>query len=342
MGGVLRCVFAMKDRARRRGILHCEQNSGPNAHETPWAHGCMDLRTCERDHLPPRSGQLATLEGPTLVPEPKPSSGHADSERRLTRIAEAARAWDERCRAGMAVQPRSELAHDDARFPELKVSHLVSWSMTVAAEHLNFTTTAMRETETVYPTAYLTVLRTALIGASHAVSVLTPDDRTERLRNALKIQADDDRSQLAMVRNSYTESASTEEAKEQLVAQLLERQTTLQRVADDLGMAIEVKKFQLNNSDLIRDTAASMHDSNMVRAGVTNAWRTGSTAAHAGRSFAVLRASRANVRRTTGDVSFVELRGDLELDIVPAASAATLALSRAFQLWDLRASTRKA
>lgn len=265
---------------------------------------------------------------------------HADTERRLNRIAEAAHDWDEQCRAGLRVQPRSELAHDDAKYPELRVSDLVSWAMTVAAEHLTFTMTAMAKTETIYASAYLTTLRTALLAASHAVYVLTPDDRSDRHRNALRLQADDDRSQLAMVRNLYTESPDTEASRQELVDQLVERQLKLQALAAQLGMQIEVKKFVLNNSDLIRDTAASMHAENMVRAGVTNAWRTGSVAAHAGRSFAVLRATRANVKEEVNGASFVELTGDLELDIVPAASAAALALSRAFELWGLRSKPR--
>jgi hypothetical protein len=94
---------------------------------------------------------------------------HAAWERRLGRIADAASQWQQTMsREPPTVEPGSDLAGDDAEFAGLSVSNLVGYSLAAATEHLDFTLSVMKQTSTLYPTAYLTVLRTSLLAASHA------------------------------------------------------------------------------------------------------------------------------------------------------------------------------
>src|SRR5690348_407232 len=75
----------------------------------------------------------------------------------------------------------SQLATDDVDWPHFPHS-TIAWSGLVAAsDHLS----AIRrhvEARQLFPLAHPTLCRTALIGASQVVWVLTPDDRPDRLR----------------------------------------------------------------------------------------------------------------------------------------------------------------
>ncbi len=71
--------------------------------------------------------------------------------------------------------------------------------------------------------------------------------------------------------------------------------------------------------------------------GATQAiWRSGSAAAHAQYHFGVMRLDRNEVVREESGSSTVRLRGDLDNDVGPAIAAATMTLSEAFRLYDLR------
>lgn len=71
--------------------------------------------------------------------------------------------------------------------------------------------------------------------------------------------------------------------------------------------------------------------------GATQAiWRSGSAAAHAQYHFGVMRLDRNEVVREESGGSIVRLRGDLNNDVGPAIAAATMTLSEAFRLYDLR------
>ena len=49
----------------------------------------------------------------------------------------------------------------------------------------------LTRTGNLYPSAYFTILRTALMGSAHAVWLLKPDEHQQRLKNALFIVRDD-------------------------------------------------------------------------------------------------------------------------------------------------------
>ncbi|KFF58044.1 hypothetical protein JF66_21590, partial [Cryobacterium sp. MLB-32] len=149
----------------------------------------------------------------------------------------------------------SPLAGDDAGFNELSVSNLASYSMATSTEPLDFCLSMMAKTQTMFPSAYLTVLRTALLTASHAAWILAPKSRQGRQMNALRLTADDVRSQVAMVRTAYVSDASVGKAKDAELLRLTRHQARLQEIADALGLKSDVTKPLVNNTAIIEEVA---------------------------------------------------------------------------------------
>lgn len=258
-------------------------------------------------------------------------------EARLGRISEAATQWQELFKGAPAtIESGSDLAGDDATFPVLSISNLVGYSLAAATEHLDFTLTVMKQTGTLYPTAYLTVLRTSLLAASHAAWMLTPAERSERQLRALQFLADDVRTQLVMVREAFVPTDAARTAKDRMISLLLERQAQLQPIADALRPGLQVDKCRVNNTSIIESVAQAAHDESLVQGGVNHIWRSGSAAAHGSRGFATMRLNQNSIVEHRTGSKYSLLRGDLVNDIGPAAAAATLALSFAFTIFDRR------
>ncbi|KQO09881.1 hypothetical protein ASF06_06420 [Agreia sp. Leaf244] len=258
-------------------------------------------------------------------------------EARLGRISEAATQWQQLFKGAPAtIDPGSDLTGDDATFEAFSISNLVGYSLAAATEHLDFTLTAMRETSTLYPTAYLTVLRTSLLAASHAAWILTPTERSERQLRALQFLADDVRTQLVMVREAFASTDAARTAKGQMIELLLKRQAQLQPISDVLKPGLQVDKCRINNTSIIESVAQAAHDDGLVQGGVNHIWRSGSAAALGSRGFATMRLDQNTIIQPPTGGKYSLLRGDLVNDIGPAAAAATLALSFALRMFDER------
>ncbi|MGH3688653.1 MAG: hypothetical protein ACRDT7_00725 [Microbacterium sp.] len=262
---------------------------------------------------------------------------HAEWEKRLGRIADAARQWQE----GMSGEPArieagSDLAEDDVGFEGFSVSHLVGYSLAAATEHLDFTLNVMKLTSTLYPTAYLTVLRTSLLAASHAAWILSPDQRSERQLRGLQFLADDVRAQLVMTREALATTDRAHAAKDKMIALLVSRQAELQRIADALKPGLQIAKCQINNTKIIESVAQTTHEEDLAQGGVNMVWRSTSAAAHGSRGFATMRLKQNQIVESRSGARYSLLRGDLTNDIGPAAASAALALSFAFKMHDQR------
>lgn len=239
-----------------------------------------------------------------------PSDEHTAWEARLGRIAEAAALWREKTsREPDVIEPGSDLAGDDSGFLGFSVSNLVGYSLAAATEHLDFTLSVMKATSTLYPTAYLTVLRTSLLSASHAAWILEPDQRAERQLRALEFLADDLRAQLVMVRETFITSESARASKDKMIALLLARQADLQPIADALRPGLQVEKCQVNNTRIIEVVAQATHDENLAIGGVNAIWRTGSAAAHGSRGFATMRLKNDQIVKSATGMQYSMLRG---------------------------------
>lgn len=265
------------------------------------------------------------------------SKEHAAWELRLSRMADAATSWKQTFQgAPPMVVTGSALAEDDAVFRGLSLSALVGYSLAAATEHLDFALTVMKETSTLYPTAYMTVLRTSLLAGSHAAWILTPNEGATRQLRGLQLLADDLRTQLVMVRGAFAPTEAAQTAKNELIERIVERQRQLHPIADALKPGLQVDKCHINNTSIIETVAQAAHDEDIVRGGVNQIWRSASAAAHGSRGFATMRLKQESiVERPTGG-KYSLLRGDLAIDIGPAAASATLALSYALKMFDQR------
>lgn len=256
--------------------------------------------------------------------------------RRLDRISDVVDAWRKRAENPMLAEAGSSLAADSIE--GLSVENPVWYSMCISSEHLDFAIEAMRATSTMYPTAYMTVARTAFVAAVNAVWVLAPSTRQVRRERALKLRADDLRVQMTSFRDMQIPQGKPAEARTGLLKQLAERQASLQEVATTLGINEDVAKTRFQQTKAIDWVARHMHgvDDDLLIGATQAVWRSGSAAAHAQYHFGVMRLDRNEVVREGPDSSTVRLRGDLDNDVGPALAAATMTLSEAFRLYDLR------
>ena len=256
--------------------------------------------------------------------------------RRLDRISLVVDAWRKRAENPTSPEPGSSLAADSME--GLSVENPIWYSMCISSEHLDFAIDAMRATSTMYPTAYMTVARTAFVAAVNAAWVLAPSARQERRERALRLRADDLRVQMTSFRDMKIPDGKPEEARTGLLEQLRERQAGLQVVATALGMTEDVTKIRFNQTKAIDRVTEHMHgvDDDLLIGATQAVWRSGSAAAHAQYHFGIMRVDRNEIVRDAGGGSVVRLRGDLESDVGPALAAATMTLSEAFRLYDLR------
>lgn len=264
----------------------------------------------------------------------EPDVTAADWDRRLTAMAAQADEWSERTNNAPRTNVNSALGGDDV--PGLHVSGIAWYAMVVAVEHLEFTFRAMRATGTVYPTAQMTALRSALLTASQAVWILAPRPRLDRRSHAMRLQMQDLSDELAMVRGLSELSPDQSTAVYETVAKLEDRKARLKDLSAELALRPSATA-RLNNTDIVASAARFVHadGEKTLTSGVPLLWRIGSAAAHGQRSYAITRASR-NIRRADGAQTIVELRGDVARDIGPSAGAAVLTVAAAFQLFDLR------
>lgn len=256
--------------------------------------------------------------------------------RRLGRMSSVVDAWRRRADAPLAPEPGSSLDADSVT--SLNIENLVWYSMCISSEHLDFALDAMRATRTMYPTAYMTVARTAFVAAVNAVWVLAPSSRQSRRVRALELRADDLRAQVTSFRDMKIPTGIPEETRTGFLEQLRERQADMQRVATSLGVNQDVTKIRFNQTKAIDWVAEHMHgvDGDLLIGATQAIWRSSSAAAHAQYHFGIMRMDRNEVIRDSPGSSIVRLRGDLETDVGPSLAAAVMTLSEAFRLYDLR------
>lgn len=94
--------------------------------------------------------------------------------------------WRVRSRSVEEPERGSEAALDDAIWRWMPPSEIARQSLVAATQHLNLARTAI-EAEDIYPSSHFTVIRGGLVGASQALWILGPDDRTERQQRALRV-----------------------------------------------------------------------------------------------------------------------------------------------------------
>lgn len=119
--------------------------------------------------------------------------GMTESQRQaITQMLDSAEDLDQwRLRAHRVEQPErgSDLAEDDKIFEQMPISQVARLSLVASGEHLRLALDAIKATQ-LYPSSHFTVLRGALVGASQAVWILTPDERAIRRERGLTVTAE--------------------------------------------------------------------------------------------------------------------------------------------------------
>lgn len=261
---------------------------------------------------------------------------HQDAERRLSQIATLAGVWRERLKQPPpVVEDGSALAGDD-RLTLVRPSSLAWYLIGVSYEHLDFGTSTMAATSTLYPTAYLTVFRTALLAGTQAVRMLGPTIRRERQAHAIRLTLEDLSNQLASANELSISDPELNRLRMEQADRLKQEVDDLEPQARALGILDrDLRRVRANATEAINWVAEFMHEQEILINGMRLLWRTGSAVAHGARSHAIRRLGRSDLIDTGHGTKYAKLFGDIE-DVTSAASASALVLGRAFELYEQR------
>ncbi len=257
---------------------------------------------------------------------------------RLARCAPVVEAWRRRTDNPVPPEHGSSLAADDME-GLLGVESTIWYSMCVAAEHLDFTLAAIRSTSTMYPTAYMSAIRPAIMSAANAVYILAEPKRQERRKRALRMRSDELRTQIVGLTTMDLPKGKAQKAQLELQGQLIERQKTLQQASKAVGLDEDVSKMRFNQTTAINWVASHMRshsDAEVITSAFQSIWREGSSAAHGHLQYAIMRAHGSETVASVKGRKIVRLRGNLTTDVGPALVGAVLMLNEAFRLYDLR------
>lgn len=255
---------------------------------------------------------------------------HREWITRLERCAEGVDAWRERTKNPVFAVPGSPLAADE--IPGLGIEQAAWYSLCTAVEHLAAAFDLLRATNTLYPSAYMTLLRTAYMSAVNSYYVLAADSRAERRLRALRMRAHE----LSDEKKTYTRLGDARA--EDLIARVEEQQARLQEVAERLGSSEQVAKMRYNLTDAVDWAAKKLRDDEggHLEMAFRSLWNTGSAAAHGQMIYALMRPGQQEVVHQDERGSVVHLTSSLEHDVGPAFVGAFLVANQAFRLYDLR------
>lgn len=263
---------------------------------------------------------------------------HAEWEARLGRMGTVIDHWAERIKAPPSpMQPSSSLEADDRQFKVVNVSDVAWYSITTAVEHLDFTIQHFRATRTLYPSAHMTVLRTALVTGAIAAWVLSGPTRGDRQLRALRVECDEVGNTLAAINGAKVEGERQVAAVRKAQTSIGRQHTELQAVADALGGPADVRKWRLNTTEIVEAAArVAFGEETVLTSGVGLLWRRGSAAAHGAKSVVTLGLDPAEVERSEEGILYVNATGSLARDVGPLAVAAFQMTNHAFGEYDKR------
>lgn len=168
----------------------------------------------------------------------------------------------------------SELATDDLDWPGFPASQIAWSGLAAAADHLN----AIRrhvEVRTLFASAHLTLVRSALVGAAQCVWVLGPSDPGERVSRSRTVTAEIYRRHLQYLRG-LQELATTPHLGTDIVADTISQRITQLR----LKRAADNQVAELDTTRMIKEAAElAFGRDDLVKQAVL-AWRSTSGAAH--------------------------------------------------------------
>ncbi|MFE5537096.1 hypothetical protein [Streptomyces sp. NPDC056492] len=179
---------------------------------------------------------------------------------RVPPMDEIVRSWEKRTSGEIPefVDPNSSLGADDRLYSEFTVSAAAWHGLVTAVEHTGFFFTALSATKTMYPSAYYTVLRTALLGAAQAVWVLAPSARAERQKRALTVAATNTEERRKFVADLPAATAELRALRDTEVAKVRQKLLDIDAAARRLGHPAGVgAKWRLNATEVVKQAAAT-------------------------------------------------------------------------------------
>lgn len=258
---------------------------------------------------------------------------HEEWEQRLAVMAVSVEQWRARTKAPQAPEAGSLLAEDN--MDGLDVEAVVWYLICISVEHVDFAITALGKVG-LYPTTYMSIIRTAYMASVNALWVLKGKTRRERRLRALRLAAEDLKVQVVAI-NDFTTGEDTKAAKDEAISDLQNRQDNLQVIAEELGSTEDVRKMKVdqtgNIAAIISGSDETKKDADLAN-GLRYIWRSGSAAAHAQHHYGHARIGRDDVVGLEGGKHIVRLAGDLAKDVGPAIGGAVLTLSSVFKLYD--------
>ncbi|MFI5867464.1 hypothetical protein [Streptomyces sp. NPDC051546] len=256
---------------------------------------------------------------------------------RVLPMDEIVRSWEKRTSGHTPefISPNSSLGADDRLYSEFTVSSAAWHGLVTAVEHTGFFFTALSATKTMYPSAYYTVLRTALLGASQALWVLAPGSRSERQKRALTIAATNTEERRKFVNDLPAATPELRARRDAEAAKELQKLLDIDAAAQQLGYPAGTgSKWRLNATDVIKKAAAvGLEES--VRDTPLMFWRMTSGHVHGHAYTRWMQIELDKVQHAADGTMWARATADLD-DVGPIAAACLMLTSAAWKLWDER------
>jgi hypothetical protein len=186
--------------------------------------------------------------------------------------------WQARTSVLLIPDVGSDLAADDEEWPYVPASTLAKIGLSSAREHLH-AVRKLIESKELFPAATSTLCRTALVGASCAVWMLEPDDRSERVRRWLSLAIEDFNRHI-QYGNDVRELLPPDQIKpnaDEDITRLELRQGQLLSLLEDLGGV-----YKINLTDVVIPAALQYAvPDDEAQGQMILGWRSMSGAAHA-------------------------------------------------------------
>jgi hypothetical protein len=229
--------------------------------------------------------------------------------------------WDERTQESPTVLPASELGRDSEGFPAMPLAQLTWRSLVTAVEHLALLVDAVRRTDAVWPRAYASLVRTALLGSAQAAWMLHPEDTRQRVTRGV-VLARDEYVQMRKLTTELLQDDAVSEEDRLSAATAKEEAEAFQKTAEDKLSQLGVSpKREAAATAIILETAKLLDTpTETFHHGVLAVWRYSSGVVHA--------------KAWHGDI--MPPLQDPEEQLLWLLASPVLTTQLAFQLWDCR------
>ncbi len=235
--------------------------------------------------------------------------------------------------------PGSSLANDDAVFPPLPASSVAYNGLLTAVEHLDFFRAALTATRTLYPAAYYTVLRSALMGSAQAVWVLMPPNPATRAEHSLRIAVDSYKQERKRINELTNLTDDQQLVVAQSIAKIGTRLSEAAAAANTLGInGSTVAKWQLNMTMVIKEAIDlafpdGTEESTAIRESIGMLWRSQSGHAHGVPHSRLSRVRSTDVVSRADGTAYARSTTQIA-DIGVAATAPTFLTSEGWRHYD--------